>query len=58
MGRHRKRLALEPIEDVRLGAVEQAADRDAQFEHPRRDLAGAAALSSNIADNRPIVTTT
>src|SRR5580698_2876471 len=36
---HWKRLALNPIEDIRLGAVEQAADGDTQFQHPGRDLA-------------------
>ena len=34
---HRKRLSFEPVgEDIAVGAFEQAADRGAQFEHPRR----------------------
>src|ERR1700760_602301 len=39
MRRYRKRLALQPIENIRLVTVEQAADSDAQFQHPGCDLA-------------------
>src|ERR1700722_19061512 len=40
MRRYRKRLALQPIENIRLGAVEHAANRNAQFQEARRHLAG------------------
>src|SRR5665213_67395 len=39
MRRHRKRLALDPIEDIRLGAVEQVTYGDAQLQKPRCYLA-------------------
>src|ERR1700744_2812351 len=39
MRRDRKRLALQPIENIRLAAIKQAADGDAQFQHPGRYLA-------------------
>src|ERR1700733_9948767 len=39
MRRYRKRFALHPIaEDIAVGAFEHAADRDAQFQQPWRDL--------------------
>src|SRR5450432_2423013 len=39
MGCDRKRLALQPIaEQFAIGALEHAADRDAQFQEPRRHL--------------------
>ena len=40
MRRHWKRFSFQPVgEDVAIGALEQAADRGAQFEHHRRHFA-------------------
>src|ERR1700753_2503210 len=39
MGRSRNRLCLNPVaEDIPVGPLQQRADRDAEFEQPRRDL--------------------
>src|SRR6516225_30378 len=35
---HRQRLALQLVEEIALGALEQPADRDRQFDHLRRHL--------------------
>ena len=58
MRRHRKRFSFEPVgEDIAVGALEQAADRSTQFEHPRRHFP-CSRFSSNIVDRSPIVATT